>query len=159
MSVSFANQLTPTNWPVNTRILEDATKAVTVAMPVAAAWVNPAHIDLTVATPYPTTETINVYLSAGVSAAGNTGNNCAVAIQHTSVNAVAGDGTPNAVAWTDVPNLGALSWIGNLTASAAQAWTIKLPPACNQFIRCQMRPVAAASDTLSDANIAMKLLF
>lgn len=159
MSVSFSNLLTPTNWPVNTRILQDANTTVTVAMCSGAARANTSHIDLGAATPYPTTETINIYVYTGSSAKSNTGNNVAVVLQHTSANAVAGDGTPNAVAWANIPNLGAVTFIGNNTATAAQAWTFKLPPITQQFIRATMVPPAGATDAMTDANITLKLLF
>lgn len=160
MSVSFSNQLTPTNQPYNLRILEDATLSKTAAMPVATAFSNTSHIDLAVATPYPTTETINVLVDIGAVAAGvNTGNNATVVLQHTSANAVAGDGTPNAVAWTNIPTLGTSTVVAAANAVAAQNFTYKLPPGCLQFIRAQIRPIASSTDTWNTGNITLKLLF
>lgn len=158
MSVSFANLLTPTNQPFNKRILEDASKTVTVAMCNGAARANTSHIDLNVATPYPTTETINVYVYTGSSAKSNTGNNVAVVLQDATANAES-DTTPNGATWTNVTNLGAQTFVGNATATVAQYWTFKLPPSCRRFIRATMVPPAGATDAMTDANITMKLLF
>jgi hypothetical protein len=159
MSVSFSNQLTPTNAPFNSRILQDASLTVTHALADAAAWANTSHIDLGVAVPFPTTETINVYVSTGATAAGNTGNNGTLILQHTAANLVSADGTPNAVAWANITGVGPLNLILTDSATAAQNWTLKLPPGCLQFIRAQHRPKASGTDTLSGANFTLQLLF
>lgn len=156
MSVSFKNLLTPTNLPVNTRALKDANMTVTVAMCNGAARSNTSHLDLSADPPYPTTETINVYVSTGSSAKSNTGNNVAVVLQHTSANS---DGTPNGAAWVNIPNLGPVVFYGNDTATALQYWTFKLPPVTKRFIRTTMVPPAGATDAMTDANITMTLLF
>jgi len=156
MAVSFSNLLTPTNQPFNNRILTDATKVVTVAMCNAAARANTAAVDLKNTTPYPTTETINVYVYTGSSAKSNTDNNVAVVLQHTTANS---DGTANGAAWANIPNLGAVTFYGNDTATIPQYWTFKLPPATQRFIRTTMVPPAGATDAMVDANITMELLF
>jgi len=156
MSVSFSNQLTPTNYPVNTRILKDATLSETVAMPVAAARANTGDIDLTVATPFPTTETINVYVDIGAAATANDGNDGAVILQHTSANS---DATANGAAWANIPTIGPSTVTIAANAVAAQNWTYKLPPGCYQFIRATYVPIASCTDTLSDANLTCTLLF
>lgn len=158
MSVSFTNLLTPTNNPFNSRILEDATLYKTVAMANNGV-VNTSHIDLAAATPYPVTETLNVYINTGADTVATANTNGWVYLQHTSANAVAGDGTPNASAWTNIPTLGHSLHVIAKNATAAQNFTYKLPPGCLQFIRAQYNNDGPAGSNTSGANISLRLLF
>ena len=90
MSVSFAG-ITPNNYPTNSRTVRDANWSVNIALPASATSVNTNALDLQVATPYPTTETINARVSVGAAAVGNNVN-VTVVLQNTSANA---DGTAN----------------------------------------------------------------
>jgi hypothetical protein len=154
MSVSFSNLLTPTNLPTNDRLLQDALVSATVALPATAALANTGNINLQVATPYPTTETINVLVSTTASANGNSVNGTIV-LQDAATNS---DGTANTTTWANIATLGTVKIVEGASATVATSNTFKLPPGCRQFIRAQAQLVANTAD-LSDSNMTIKLLF
>lgn len=156
MSVSFSG-IVPDNNPVNSRILADAAMKVTKALPAAsgAQTTTSNALDLKVAVPYPTTETINVSLTTEASADGNsvTGN---IVLQDTTANS---DGTANGAAWANITNLGYVHTITQASGStAATAALLKLPPSVRQFIRMRIQ-VPANTGNLSDADATLQLLF
>ena len=158
MSVNFAG-LVPNAYPFNNRILFDQNYITpNVTLPGAAA-VNTNALNLLVATPYPTTETINVLAVIGVQGTANTANshNCNVTLQHTSANT---DGTPNSAAWTAIPGLGAFSAVDNAGGGwASQVNALwKLPPGTLQFIRAQYT-LEANSGNANSANGYLALVF
>ena len=140
--------------PFNSRILQDANYIVTLALPSSATTANTNNINLLVATPYPTTETINVLVATTASANGNSVNGTIV-LQHTNVNT---DGTENSAAWANIPTLGTTAIVEGASSTAAVAATYKLPPGCKQFIRAQVTLPANTVD-LSDATLTCQLLF
>jgi len=153
MSVNFAG-IVPTNYPVNTRLLIDANYVVSVALPATATTANTNALNLLVATPYPTTETINVGVNTTASVNGNsvTGN---AYLQHTSANS---DGTPNSAAWVNIPTLGTVPITQGASTTAATTNTFKLPPGCLQFIRAQVS-LPANTVSLADATLTLELIF
>lgn len=154
MSVSFTG-LTPDNYPVNSRILQDINKSNTVALPATATTTNTGAIDLQNATPFPTTETIDVYMSSTASANGNSVNGT-VSIQQTSANS---DGTANAAAWANIPGrAGCMTIVEGASSTAAVTYRDKLPPGCLRFIRARITLATNTAD-LSDANFTIQLLF
>lgn len=152
MSVSFSS-LTPNNYPTNSRTVRDANWSVNVALPASATSANTNALDLQVATPYPTTEIINVRVSVGAAAVGNNVNVTAV-LQHTEANT---DGTANTANWVNIPTLGTSS-ITVTTAIAAQNFDYKLPPGCKEFIRSQFIGPANVGN-LAAATGTLELLF
>lgn len=144
MSVSFANQLTPTNQPFNDRILQDASMTTSIALASSAGYANTAALDLKVATPFPTTETINVYVVWAASA--NAGNGYYV-IQDSATNSSA--------AFTNIATLAPQLVTVATTANVA---TFKLPPNTKRYVRVQSK-TGANSEDLSDATISATLLF
>lgn len=147
MSVSFSNQLTPTNYPANTRILADASLIRTKAMPAAAGTANTPGLDLGVATPFPTTETININVTAGASATGNSVNGTIV-LQDSADNS----------AFTNIATLGTTTVVDSGSATTAVDVTYKLPVGCKRYIRAQCIFPANTSDH-SDANVTLTPLF
>lgn len=137
MSVSFANQLTPNNYPTNARAVIDNNFVQSVTLPTGTNVANTNAINLQQATPYPVTEIINVQLIIGAST-GTTNNgtiNCV--LQHTTANS---DGTANSAAWansTVFANPILVATDNNNTGFAQATANIKLPPGELQFIRAQ----------------------
>jgi len=159
MSVNFAG-IAPNSYPFNNRILFDANYVTpNVALPASGATANTNALNLLVATPYPTTEQINVLAVIGVQGTANTTNshNCNVILQHTTANT---DGTPNSANWVNITGIGAFSAVDVASAGWANAvnalW--KLPPATNQFIRAQYN-LEANSGNASTANGYLALVF
>jgi len=158
MSVNFAG-ITPNNFPFNNRILFDANYITpNVALP-GSQNVNTNALNLLVATPYPTTETINVLAVIGVQGTANTTNshNCNVYLQHTSANT---DGTPNSSNWINISTLGPVSAVDNAGGGwASQVNALfKLPPGTQQFIRAQYA-LEANSGNANSANGFLALVF
>ena len=153
MSVSFKG-LTPDNYPANTRILQDATMSATIALPATATTANTGNINLQNITPYPTTETINVLVTTGASANGNSVNGTIV-LQDAAANT---DGTANTTTWANISTLGTVKIVEGASSTVATSNTFKLPPGARQFIRAQAQLVTNTAD-LSDANLTIKLLF
>lgn len=152
MTVNFGS-LTTNNATTNNRSVIDRQKLVTVPLPGTAATNNSAAINLETATPYPTTETINVGVVWSASTAGNNVNTTAI-LQHTAANS---DGTANNAAWANIPTL-YLTNINQTTAVAANRITYKLPPATKQYIRLQ---VTSPSNTgnVADSTATLELEF
>jgi hypothetical protein len=144
MSVSFTNLVTPTNYPANTRILEDAGLAAEIALPAAAGYANTAGIDLKNITPFPTTETINVYVVWAASA--NAGNGYYL-LQDCA--------TDTAASYTNISTLAPQLVTVATTANVA---TFKLPPNTKRYIRAQCK-TGANSANLADAAMSVTLLF
>ena len=144
----------PNNYPTNTRAVVDANFLITLALPASATTANTNAMNLQVATPYPTTETINVGVNTSASASGNSVNGTIV-LQHTSANT---DGTANAAAWTNIPTLGTSSIVEGASTTAATTNTYKLPPGCLQFIRAQVT-LPANTANLADATLTLVLYF
>jgi len=112
MSVNFAG-IVPNAYPFNNRIVLDANYITpNVALPAGGAVANTNALNLLVATPYVTTETINVLAVIGVQGTANTANskNCNVYLQHTTANT---DGTPNSSNWVNIATLGPVSAVDN----------------------------------------------
>lgn len=158
MSVNFAG-IVPNNYPFSNRILFDANYITPNVVLPGAANVNTNALNLLVATPYPTTETINVLAVIGVQGTANTTNshNCNVYLQHTSANT---DGTPNSANWVNIATLGPVSAVDN----AGGGWAtqvnalFKLPPGTQQFIRAQYA-LEANSGNANSANGFLALVF
>jgi hypothetical protein len=147
MSVSFANQLTPTNYPFNSRILEDALMKATGTLPSAAAPSNTGVIDLQQITPYATTETINVSVDYTASANGNASNaNGTIILMDSADNST----------FTNIATLGTVPIVEAATVAAA-SYTFKLPPGCRRYIKA--RSAQATADNLADSVLTLKLLF
>ena len=153
MSVNFSGQV-PTNYPFNSRILADANFIRTLALPASATTANTSNLDLQVATPYPTTETINVSVSTTASVNGNSVNGTII-LQHASANS---DGTANTATWANIPTLGAVAIVEGASSTAATSYTYKLPPGCLQFIRAQVT-LPANTASLADGTLTLSLLF
>jgi hypothetical protein len=153
MSVNFSG-IAPTLNPFNSRIVVDANLVQNVALPATATTANTNAIDLIQATPYPTTENVNVGVNTTASVNGNsvTGN---VYLQHTSANS---DGTPNSAAWVNIPTLGLSTITEGASSTAATTNTYKLPPGCLRFIRAQVS-LPANTVSLADATLTLELLF
>lgn len=160
MSVNFSG-IVPNNYPYNNRIvLDNAYITPNVAGPTAGGSVNTNALNLLNATPYPTTEVINVLVVTGVQGTANTANskNVNVILQHTTANT---DGTANTGNWVNIATLGAqVSVTDNAGGGwAAQGNTVyKLPPNCNQFIRGQFA-LEANGGNASSANCYVALVF
>lgn len=154
MSVSFTG-ITPNNYPTNDRQVLDANKIVTIALPNAANTVNTNAIDLEVATPYPTTETINVGILTNLCTAANS-KNINIVLQETGANA-AGIDTAN---YANIVTLGAPIKVvaGNATKYAATTTYVKLPPGCKRYIRAQATGEGDGGDS-SDGTLTLELLF
>ncbi len=158
MSVNFAG-ITPNNYPTNSRNIVDQNYVVTVAMPNAANTVNTSGINLLVATPFPTTETINFQVTT-TQATGANSKNVNIVIQHTSANS---DGTANSAAWANVPQLAAplVTIAGNATNYPAYTnanGVFKAPPNLLQFVRAQATGEANGGNA-SDGTLTFQLLF
>lgn len=131
MSYSNSTAGTALNGPNNNRLLLDQNYIVTASLPNAANTVNTSGIDLTVATPYPTTDQVdvNIILTAGVGA-NNKNINCR--LQESSDNGN----------WTNCVGLGnpILQVIdnGNTNTNAANNF-FKLQPTALRYLRLQMQ--------------------
>lgn len=157
MAVSFSG-LTPNAFPVNTRAVRDVNYlTANVALPATATTANTGNLNLLVATPFPTTETINVHAVIGAVASGTANNkNCTAYLQHTEANS---DGTANSANWTNIPTLGTFAAQDNNGGGWAQTEAnYKLPPGCKQFIRAQCVTEANGGNAAT-GNIYIELLF
>ncbi len=158
MSVNFAG-IVPNNYPVNTRILIDTNYVVNIALPNAANTVNTNNLNLLNATPFPTTETINVQVLTTQSTGANS-KNINIVLQHTPANS---DGTANSAAWANIPQLAAPLVVIAGNATNFPAYTdnngvVKLPPNTKQFIRAQATGEANGGNA-SDGTLTLQLLF
>ena len=157
MSVNFAG-IVPNAYPFNNRILFDANYITpNVALPASGASANTNALNLLNATPYPTTETINVLAVIGaVSTNTSNSHNCNVFLQQTTANT---DGTPNSAAWANIPTLGAVSATDNAGGGWSQVNALfKLPPGTLQFIRAQYA-LESNSGNASTGNGNLSLFF
>ncbi len=158
MSVNFAG-IVPNNAPVNSRNIIDGNYIVSIALPNAANTVNTNALNLLVATPFPTTETINVRLLTTLATGANSKNiNCV--IQHTAANT---DGTADNGNWTNIVQFAAPFTViaGNATkypAFTSANGVVKLPPNTKQYIRAQATGEANGGDA-SDGTATLELLF
>lgn len=147
MSVSFSNQLTPTNQPFNSRILQDATMKATGTLPASGTTSNTGVIDLQVATPYPVTEVINVQVSYGASANGNASNaNGTIILMDSADNST----------FANISTLGTVPVV-QAAGVVAASYTFKLPPGCRRYIKA--RSAISTTDNLSDSTLTLQLLF
>ncbi len=156
MSVNFSGQQ-PNNFPTNTRTVLDANYIVSTALPNAANTVNTNALNLQVATPYPTTETINVGIITTLATGANT-KNINVVLQHTGALANGAIDTSN---YVNIPTLGAPIAViaGNATKFPATTVPIvKLPPGTLQYVRAQATGEANGGDA-SDGTITLELQF
>lgn len=155
MSVNFTGQQ-PNNFPTNTRTVLDANYIVSVALPNAANTVNTNALNLQVATPFPTTETINVGILTSLSTGANS-KNINVVLQHTGQLANGAIDTSN---YVNIPTLGAPIKIvaGNATNYAATTTTAKLPPGTLQYVRAQATGEANGGNA-SDGTLVLQLQF
>jgi hypothetical protein len=153
MSVSFS-AIAANNYPTNTRNVIDNNFVVTLALPASATTANTGNIDLQQATPYATTETINIGVATSASVNGNSVNGTIV-LQNTSANS---DGTANSAAWANITTLGSVSIPEGASSTAATSNVYKLPPGCLQFIRAQVT-LPANTANLSDGTLTLRLLF
>lgn len=146
MSVSF-NSFTPNAYPVNVRNLVDANFVTNVALPGTATTANTNAFDLQVATPYPTTESIDVYVVTGASARGNSVNSTIV-LQDSADNAT----------FANINTLGTTTIVQGAGSTAAVSNYYKLPRGCRQYVRAQ---VASPTNTgnIADAVVTVSLLF
>lgn len=158
MSVNFSG-IVPINPPFNNRILLDANYIANVALPNAANSTNTAALNLLVANPFPTTETINVQVV--IAAATNTANskNINAVIQHTEA---AADGTANAN-WVNIATLAVPLLVTADNAGGGNPGgnvVVKLPPngVTKQFIRAQFTGEANGGNA-SGSNGTIQLLF
>jgi len=146
MAVSFANQLTPTNLPANTRILEDATLKATGTLPASNTTSNTGVIDLFNATPYPTTETINVKIDYTATTGNASNSNGTLVLMHSADNST----------FANIPTLGSSPIVMANTVAAA-SYTYKLPPGCYRYIKCSANQPNVTN--LSASVLTMRLLF
>jgi hypothetical protein len=147
MSVSFSNLTTPTNNPTNERILQDAALKAVGTLPASNTTANTGVIDLQQATPYPTTETINVYVDYTASANGNASNaNGTIILMHSADNST----------FTNIATLGTVPVVQAAGVAAAN-YTFKLPPGCYRYIKA--RSALSTVDNLSDSVLTLRLLF
>lgn len=156
MSVNFSGQQ-PNNFPTNTRTVLDANYIVSVALPNAANTVNTNALNLQVATPFPTTETINVLILTTVATGANS-KNINVVLQHTGQLANGAIDTGN---YVNIPTLGApISVIaGNATNFPVTAVpAVKLPPGTLQYVRAQATGEANGGNA-SDGTLTLELAF
>ena len=154
MAVSFTNQLTPNNYPTNTRNVIDNNFVVSVALPASATTANTNNINLQQAYPYATTEIINVGVSTTASVNGNSVNGTVV-LQNASANS---DGTANTATWANITTLGSVAIVEGASSTAATSYVFKLPPGCLQFIRAQVT-LPANTASLADGTLTLQLLF
>ena len=160
MSVSFANQLTPNNYPTNARQIVDNNFVQVVAMNAnAAAATNTGALDLLQATPYSTTEIVTVQI--GMTAVGN-GNGPA---NSGNINAVLQVSADN-ITWTN-SNIFAnplLSVAATNASIAATYANIKLDPGTSgsntaRYIRAQFKGEATGGTYTACPNGIIQLLF
>ncbi len=158
MSVNFSG-IVPNNPPFNNRILLDANYIANIALPNAANVVNTGNINLLVANPFPTTETVNVQLVIAASTGSNNSKNVNACIQTTEANT---DGTANSANWINMPTLAnvLLTTVDNGSSSNPGGnVVVKLPPGqCKQFIRGQFAGEANGGNP-SGSNGTIQLLF
>jgi hypothetical protein len=147
MSVSFTVPFAPNNAPANTRILVDGTMTASVALPAATGTAVTAGLNLQNATPFPTTETINVSLSTSASANGNSVNGTAW-LQDSADNS----------SFANIVTLGTVNLVNGDSSQAAQSFTFKLPPGCRQYILGKVSYPANTAN-LSDASLTLQLCF
>ncbi len=150
MSVSFSNQLTPNNYPTNVRAVIDNNFVQVVALAANAVAANTGAIDLQQATPYPTTEIVNVQILIGASAAGTTNSkNVNAVLQVSSDNSNWANSTifANPLVVT----------VDNGGVMAAASANIKLAPGEVRYIRAQFKGEAAGGTPASNGTI--QLLF
>lgn len=146
MSVSFSS-FTPNNYPTNVRNLVDTNFTVSVALPATATTANTNALDLQQATPYPTTEIIDVYVATTASASGNSVNSTVV-IQDSADN----------VTFTNVAVLGVSKIVQGSGSTAATANYYKLARGGQRYIRAQFANPANTAN-ISDATGSLTLLF
>lgn len=160
MSVSFSNQLTPNNYPTNQRAIVDNNFVQVVAMNAnAAAATNTNAIDLQQATPYPTTEIVNIQI--GMTAVGN-GNGPANSGNINVVLQVSADNSN----WANsnifaTPLLSVAASNGSIAATYAN---IKLDPGVansntSRYIRAQFKGEATGGTYTAGPNGIIQLLF
>lgn len=145
MSVYFSNLTTPTNNPTNERLLQDAALKATGTLPASNTTANTGVIDLQQPDPYPTTETINVYVDYTASANGNASNaNGTIILMHSADNST----------FTNIATLGTVPVVQAAGVAAAN-YTFKLPPGCYRYIKA--RSALSTVDNLSDSVLTLRL--
>jgi hypothetical protein len=160
MSVSFANQLTPNNYPTNARNIIDNNFVQVVGMNAnAAAATNTNAIDMQQATPYPVTEIVNIQI--GMTGVGN-GNGPA---NSGNINAVLQVSADN-ITWANsnifaTPLLSVAASNGSIAATSI---TIKLDPGIAnsntaRYIRAQFKGEATGGTYTAGPNGFIQLLF
>lgn len=156
MSVSFSG-ISPNNAPTNARAVLDANYIVNVNLPNAANVANTNALDLRNATPYPTTEEINIQILLAASNGANSKNiNCA--LQDASANT---DGTPNSGTWANVTGLANPLLVSADNAGGGRTASnviFKLQPGGKRFIRAQFTGEANGGNA-SGANGTLQVLF
>lgn len=152
MSVSFANQLTPTNFPTNSRTVLDANFIASNTLPAAASTtVNGTSLDLQQTLPYATTEIVNVQIS--IPALNTT------MLPDTRTLTVTLQDSPDNTNWTAVPEFSALVITGASGAgAAATSRIIKLTPASQRYIRV-IYVTGASTATMAALSGTLQLLF
>ena len=155
MSVSFANQLTPNNFPTNARAVVDNNFVQVVALPNQGNTINTNAIDLLQATPYSVTEIVNVQLIVGAATGTANNGNMNAVLQQTSANT---DGTANSAAWANITYLAnPLITVADSGGLALTTANIKLAPGNLRFIRAQFKGDATVGNPTG--NGTLQLLF
>ena len=153
MSANFTG-IVPNNYPTNSRAVVDANFVQTVALPATATTAYTNYLDLQVATPFPTTETVNVGVNTTASVNGNSVATT-LFLQHCGQNVA---GLPDTANWANIPLLGNVVLTQGASSTAASTNTYKLPPGCKEYIRAGVT-AAANTANLSDATLTLELLF
>ena len=156
MSVSFSNLLTPNNYPVNQRAVIDNNfvQVINLNTMANANTINTNTIDLMQATPYPTTEIINVQVAIGTCANGlgptNSANiNCCLQVSSDNSN------WANSALYFN-PLLSITASNGSITGNTAN---IKLAPGEVRYIRAQFKGEASGGTPNNALTGTLQLLF
>jgi hypothetical protein len=152
MSVSFSGQQ-PNTFPVNVRAIIDNNFVNNVALPTAttaAVVANTNSIDLQVATPYPTTEVINVAIIIGASTGTANNKNVNAVLQVSSNNANWANSAIFATPLVQATD-------NNAQGFAIAQTNIKLDPGSVRYIRAQF--TTEANGGTPSGNGTIQLLF
>ena len=130
----------------------DATKSVSIALPIISATTNTNIIDLEMVSTYPSLEKVAFIAQTGAATA-NSGNAAAInmVLQHSATN--------NAANMVNVPNLVLVSIASNAATYPATNASWTAPVGLYRYVQLQVAQGAGGSNAANTANVTFSLAF